>query len=42
MRLRENSAASRIAFLIAFAEERPWPMMQHFLTPRSGAPPYSE
>src|SRR5262249_13520473 len=38
----ENSAAKRIAFLIALAEERPWQMMTHPFTPRSGAPPYSE
>ena len=39
---RENSAAKRMAFLIAFAEERPWQMMTQPFTPRSGAPPYSE
>src|SRR3954452_22050591 len=34
--------ATPIAFLIAFAFERPWQTMQPPLTPRSGAPPYSE
>src|SRR4051794_951287 len=34
--------ATPIAFLIAFAFERPWQTMQPPFTPRSGAPPYSE
>ena len=37
-----NSRATRIAFLIAFAFERPWQTMHPPFTPRSGAPPYSE
>ena len=37
----ENSAAMRMAFLIALAVELPWPMMQMPLTPSRGAPPYS-
>src|SRR2546425_11137359 len=37
-----NSAATRIAFLMAFAFEPPWQMMHAPRTPRSGAPPYSE
>ena len=39
---RENSAANRIAFLIAFALERPWQMITQPWTPSIGAPPYSE
>ena len=38
----ENSAATRMAFLMALAFERPWQMMQTPRTPSSGAPPYSE
>ena len=34
-----NSAATRIAFLIALAFDRPWQMMQTPFTPSSGAPP---
>ena len=41
-RCRENSAANRMAFLMAFALERPWQMITHPLTPSIGAPPYSE
>src|SRR5574341_2632405 len=33
-----NSAATRIAFLIALALERPWQMMLTPLTPSNGAP----
>jgi hypothetical protein len=36
-----DSAATRIAFLIAFGELEPWAMITTPLTPRSGAPPYS-
>ena len=39
--LMAKSRATRMAFLMAFAFERPWEMMQPPLTPRSGAPPYS-
>ena len=42
MRFFANPFATRMAFLIAYALERPWEMMQPPLTPRSGAPPYSE
>ena len=38
----ENSLATRIAFLMALALERPWQMMHTPFTPSSGAPPYSE
>src|SRR5579871_4595913 len=37
-----NSAATRIAFLMALALDRPWQMMQPPRTPSRGAPPYSE
>ena len=37
-----NRAAIATAFLTALADDRPWPTMQAPLTPRSGAPPYSE
>src|SRR5882724_9252202 len=37
-----NSAATRMAFLMALAFDRPWQMMLTPLTPRSGTPPYSE
>ena len=36
-----NSAATRMAFLTAFALELPWQMVQTPFTPSSGAPPYS-
>src|SRR6266576_3846425 len=36
-----NSAATRIAFLIAFAFEEPWVIKHTPLTPSKGAPPYS-
>src|SRR5207302_105963 len=36
-----NSAATRIAFLIAFAFDEPWVMKHTPLTPNKGAPPYS-
>src|SRR6266571_573587 len=37
----ENSAATRTAFLIAFAFDEPCVMMHAPFTPSSGAPPYS-
>ena len=37
-----NSEATRIAFLMALALERPWQMMHTPFTPSSGAPPNSE
>src|SRR6185295_15654592 len=40
-RASENSTARRMAFRIARAVERPWPMKQPPSTPRSGAAPYS-
>ena len=33
--------AARTAFLTALADDRPWPITEVPLTPRSGAPPYS-
>src|SRR4030081_3086996 len=36
-----NSAATRIAFLIALAFDDPWVMKQTPFTPSRGAPPYS-
>src|SRR5271169_5700586 len=36
-----NSAATRIAFLIALAFDDPWVMKQTPFTPSNGAPPYS-
>src|SRR5207249_1558277 len=36
-----NSAATRIAFLIAFAFDEPWVIKHTPLTPSKGAPPYS-
>src|SRR5216684_8591725 len=36
-----NSAATRMAFLMAFAFEDPWLTMTTPLMPSSGAPPYS-
>ena len=40
--LSANSAATRIAFLMALAFDDPWLMMHTPLMPSSGAPPYSE
>jgi len=39
--LRASSEATRIAFLMARSEDRPWLMMLMPLMPMSGAPPYS-
>src|SRR5579863_10038173 len=36
-----NSAATRMAFLIALALDRPWQMVLTPFTPNRGAPPYS-
>src|SRR4051794_32159434 len=38
----ENSLATRMAFLIALAFDRPWQIMHTPRTPSNGAPPYSE
>src|SRR5439155_22944805 len=38
----QKSFATRTAFLIAFALERPWQTIVIPLIPSSGAPPYSE
>ena len=37
-----NSAATRMAFLMALAFDPPWQMMHTPRTPSRGAPPYSE
>ena len=41
-RTRQSSAATRIAFLMAFGFDRPWPITVMPRTPSSGAPPVSE